>query len=357
MVVMLADYIDRITIGDCLKVLSNIEDNSVDMCFADPPFNLDKKYASYKDQKPDEQYLQWCRNWLREVVRITKPTGSIFVHNIPKWLTYFAGILNEIAYFRHWIAWDALSNPLGKTLLPAHYGILFYTKSPNGFKFYEIRAPHKRCRVCNNYEKDYGGKKDQMHSFGALVSDVWTDIHRIRHSVRRDEHPCQLPIPLLERIVLMSTDPGDVVLDPFLGTGTTAVAAKTLGRHLVGVDIEPEYAEIASQKIQNVAATMYRGYYVSRFLGRIQSIRDIDAVKIFPLQLTSVEKKRLRQNNVGCKPQQKEDDFALQTGLWEESAPRPPASCPAATSEARGMASPASCKGGHNVMCDAKFHS
>jgi site-specific DNA-methyltransferase (adenine-specific) len=212
-----------------------------------------------------------------------------------------------------------MSNPLGKTLLPAHYGILFYTKEPKGFKFYEIRAPHNRCRICNSYTKDYGGKKDQMHSFGALVSDVWTDIHRIRHSVRRDGHPCQLPIPLLERIVLMSTDPGDVVLDPFLGTGTTAIAAKTLGRHFVGIDIDPEYAKIADEKIESTDVTMYRGYYISFFLGKIQSIRDIDAGKIFPLQLTSVEKKRIRQNSIVQNTQEKEVDFALQTKLWRES--------------------------------------
>ncbi|OGO20260.1 MAG: hypothetical protein A2Z15_05675 [Chloroflexi bacterium RBG_16_50_11] len=230
------------------------------------------------------------------MVRITKPTGSIFVHNVPKWLTYYACILNDIAYFRHWIAWDAMSNPLGKTLLPAHYGVLFYTKKQRGYKFYEIRTPHKRCRVCNSYLKDYGGKKDQMHPFGALVSDVWTDIHRIRHNVRRDEHPCQLPIPLLERIVLMSTDPGDIVLDPFLGTGTTAIAAKALGRHFVGIELDPEYASLAKDKIEKVRETTYQGYFVSYFLGKIQSIRDVDTTKIFPPQLTSIEKKRMREN-------------------------------------------------------------
>jgi site-specific DNA-methyltransferase (adenine-specific) len=293
---MLADYLDRVTKGDCLKIMSNIEDNSVDMSFADPPFNLEKKYGSYKDQKPAEEYLNWCREWLYEIVRITKPTGSIFVHNVPKWLTYYACILNDIAYFRHWIAWDAMSNPLGKTLLPAHYGVLFYTKKPKGYKFYEIRAPHKRCRVCDSYLKDYGGKKDQMHPFGALVSDVWTDIHRIRHNVRRDEHPCQLPIPLLERIVLMSTDPSDTVLDPFLGTGTTAIAAKTLGRHFIGIDVDTEYVAIANDKLERVEETTYKGYFVSNYLGKIQSIRDIDAAKIFPAQLTTIEKKRIKEN-------------------------------------------------------------
>lgn len=293
---MLAYYLDKVYKGDCLEVMSKIEDNSIDMTFADPPFNLEKKYGTYNDGKPIEVYVDWCKQWLNEMVRITKPNGSIFVHNVPKWLTYYACILNDIAYFRHWIAWDAMSNPLGKTLLPAHYGVLFYTKKPHGYKFYEIRHPHGRCRICGSYIKDYGGKKDQMHPFGALVSDVWTDIHRIRHNIRRDEHPCQLPIPLLERIVLMSTDPGDIVLDPFLGTGTTAIAAKTLGRHFVGIELDPEYVKIANDKLEKVKQTTYEGYYISKFLGKIQSIRDIDAAKIFPPQLTTIEKKRMKEN-------------------------------------------------------------
>jgi len=117
----------------------------------------------------------------------------------------------------------------------------------------------------------------------------------------------------------MSTDPGDVLLDPFLGTGTTAIAVKALGRHFVGIDIDPEYAKIAEKKIENVDVTMYRGYYVSRFLGNIQSIRDIDAAKIFPAQLTSVEKKHLRQNNSCHKAKEREPDMALQTKLWKET--------------------------------------
>ncbi|MEK7729792.1 MAG: site-specific DNA-methyltransferase [candidate division KSB1 bacterium] len=207
--------------------------------------------------------------------------------------------VSDIAYFRHWISWDAMSNPLGKTLLPAHYGVLFYTKEPKQFKFYEIRAPHKKCRVCDSYLKDYGGKKDQMHPFGALVSDVWTDIHRIRHSVRRDEHPCQLPLHLLERIILMSTDAGDIVLDPFLGTGTSAIAAKALGRHFIGLELDSEYATIAEDKISKAKPSTYQDYYVSYFLEKIQSIRDIDAAKLYPPQLTSVQKRKIRATGNG----------------------------------------------------------
>ncbi|MBC6935413.1 MAG: site-specific DNA-methyltransferase [Chloroflexi bacterium] len=143
--------VDQVILGDCLEKLADIPDNSIDVCFADPPFNLDKKYATYDDQKSLDDYLAWCEKWLVELVRVTKPTGSILVHNIPKWLTYYAAILNKHAHFRHWIAWDAMSTPLGKTLLPAHYGILFYSKQAKGTKFFEIRAPHKTCQECGAY--------------------------------------------------------------------------------------------------------------------------------------------------------------------------------------------------------------
>jgi len=277
--------------------MKNIPDNSVDMTFCDPPYNLKKSYEYYEDDKEIREYLSWCREWLREMVRITKPTGSIFVMNIPKWLTYFASYLNEMAYFKHWIAWDAMGAPLGKTLLPNHYGILWYVKSKH-FKFYDIRCPHARCRVCNELLADYGGKKDLIHPFGTLVSDVWTDIHRIRHNVRRDEHPCQLPVHLLERLILMVTDENDIVLDPMVGTGTTCVAAKKLGRRYIGIDIDPKYVEIARKNVEKAEPTLINGVYVSVFLGKVVTIRDKDYEKIAPLLRTQkllINKRKVKQ--------------------------------------------------------------
>jgi site-specific DNA-methyltransferase (adenine-specific) len=271
--------INKVVQGDCLEIMRQIPDNSVDVTFADPPFNLKKKYNSYYDKHEVQEYLSWCKEWLTEMVRITKPTGSIFVHNIPKWLIYFGSYLNEIAVFRHWIAWDAMGSPLGKTLLPNHYGILYYVKSDD-FKFYDIRMLHKRCRNCHYILQDYGGKKSQMHQFGPLVSDVWTDIHRIRHKKRRDEHPCQLPIHLLERLLLMSTDEEDIVLDPFIGTGTTAIAAKKLGRKFIGIDIDTNYVEITNKKLEEAEPTVINGCYVSNFLGHVITVRDKDWEKI-----------------------------------------------------------------------------
>ncbi|MEW6068750.1 MAG: site-specific DNA-methyltransferase [Nitrospirota bacterium] len=263
--------------GDCIEILRTISDNSVDMTFADPPFNLNKKYNSYSDRRSLDTYLLWCKQWLTEMVRITKPTGSIFVHNIPKWLTFYAPFLNEIADFRHWISWDAMSTPLGKTLMPTHYGILFYAKDKKLNKFYEVRHPHKRCRKCNVLLKDYGGKKAGLHPFGPLVSDVWTDLHRIKHAKNRDEHPCQLPETILERLILMTTDEGDIILDPFNGTGTTVIAAKRLGRKYIGIELDKQYVAIAEEKLRNVRPDSHiNGVWVSKYLNRIATIRDKD---------------------------------------------------------------------------------
>ena len=166
---------------------------------------------------------------------------------------------------------------MGKTLQPSHYGILFYLKNPKETKFYEIRYPHKRCRKCNYLQKDYGGKKASLHAFGPLVSDVWTDIHRIKHNKYRDEHPCQLPIHLLERIILMSTDEGDIVLDPFSGTGTTAIAAKRLGRKYIGLELDPEYVRISKEKLsQEEVNSKIGNIWVSFYLDDVITIRDID---------------------------------------------------------------------------------
>ncbi|MGI9305704.1 MAG: DNA-methyltransferase [Gammaproteobacteria bacterium] len=269
----LADTIHNM---DCLKLMRAMRAESVNMVFADPPFNLKKKYSSYKDDMPFNEYMAWTEEWLSEACRILKPDGSIFVYNIPKLLTYTAAALNRFAHFRHWIAWNANGQPLGKTLMPAHYGILFYAKNAAP-KFYEVRAPHKTCRACKTYLKDYGGKEYLRHKFGYQVSDVWDDIHRVRHNSKRiSAHPCQLPVHLVERLILMSTDENDIVFDPFCGGGSAAVAAKQMGRRYIGAEIDPGYCKAAAQKFKGASASKINGAFASVHLNKIISIRDMD---------------------------------------------------------------------------------
>ncbi len=272
---MIDKYTNMILQGDCLDLFNNIPDNSVDMTFADPPFNLKKKYTSYNDSLEFQEYLYWCEKWISEMVRVTKPTGSIFLHNIPKWLTFYAAYMNKLAHFKHWISWDAPTAPMGKSLQPAHYGILFYTKEAKGAKIYELRCPHKRDRKQGYLWKDYGGKKDLLHPFGPLVSDVWTDIHRIKHNTKRDIHPCQLPVHLMDRLILMTTDENDIVLDPFSGTGTTAISAKRLGRKYIGFEIDKEYVIISQQKLEQIKPNFKIGKnWVSFYLKDIVTLRN-----------------------------------------------------------------------------------
>lgn len=268
---------NKIICGDCLELLDRIPDASVDMTFADPPFNLKKKYNGYRDSLEFEDYISWCDKWIGEMVRITKPTGSIFVHNIPKWLSFYVKLLNDYSEFKHWIAWNAPTAPMGKSLQPAHYGILFYVKDIKQAKIFELRMPHERERTSPFLRKDYGGKKMGLHPFGPLVSDVWTDIHRIKHNKYRDEHPCQLPLPLLERLILMATDENDIILDPFVGTGTTAVAAKKLGRNYIGFDVDDKYKKISESNLASVEGDSKIGAsWVSFYLDEVKTLRNDD---------------------------------------------------------------------------------
>ena len=272
----LINLIGKVHNRDCIELMLSMPSNSVTMIFADPPFNLKKKYKSYKDNLSFDEYMEWTGKWLKEACRILKPDGSLFVYNIPRLLIHTTSILNRYAEFRHWIAWNSNGQPLGKTLQPAHYGILFYTKTRNN-KFYDVRTPHKTCRSCKEYLKDYGGKKHLRHRFGYQISDVWDDIHRLRHNSKRIEnHPCQLPVHLIERMILMTTDESDIVMDPFCGGGSAAVASKQMGRRYIGAEIDKNYCFFATQKMHKATPVKNKNGYVSMHLNKVVSMRDID---------------------------------------------------------------------------------
>ena len=274
----LNDLVDKVHHLDSMELMAAMPADSVNMIFADLPFNLDKKYTLYKDNLPFRQYIDWTKEWIDEACRILRPDGSIFVYNIPKLLVHTAPILNNYAEFRHWIVWDANGRPLGKTLQPSHYGILFYTKTKKS-KFYDVRAPHKKCRSCKEYLKDYGGKEHLRHAFGYQISDVWSDIHRLRHASKRvDDHPCQLPVHLLERLILMTTDENDLVLDLFAGGGSAAVATKQMGRKYIGAEIDHNYCLVSNRKLDAARPVKREGVYCSIHLDQIISVRDVDLI-------------------------------------------------------------------------------
>lgn len=237
--------------GDATEILKEYPDNSIDLVFADPPYNLSKAYNIYDDEKDKQAYLNWCNTWLEECIRVLKPTGSLFLLNLPRWGMHHAAYLNHRLYFQNWIVWDAMSEPRGK-IMPAHYALLFYTKHPTDFIFnygqgFQIDARSYCLRPgCIRRRKLHGDDDKE------LLTDFWWDIHRIKHRRDRDYHPCQLPDPLMERIINLTTNPEDIVLDPLAGTGTTIVAAARLGRRYVAIDIDEMYINIMRDKLAQI---------------------------------------------------------------------------------------------------------
>jgi DNA modification methylase len=275
---------DQVHLGDCVaflhRVVAQHPEGVFDLVFADPPYNLAKNYDGYADELADAHYLEWCERWLDGMARALKPGGSLFVLNLPKWAMHHAVFLNARLEFRHWIVWDALADPRGR-IMPAHYALLYYTK-PGGRPVFNYSPQPQGGRVTRRAPLPpptgpgaHGVTRPTWETFvlppdapkyclrAACVkkrkrlgdddkielSDIWFDVHRIKHKRDRDAHPCQLPEKLMDRIIRLTTRPGDLVFDPFCGAGTTAITALKLGRHFVTVDSDPKYVEITRAKL------------------------------------------------------------------------------------------------------------
>jgi site-specific DNA-methyltransferase (adenine-specific) len=229
----------RLYNADCLEILKGMEDSKVDLVFADPPFNLGKDYGNgLSDSLKDEEYLEWCGRWIAECVRVLKPGGALFLWNLPKWNVELGHRLNrEGMLMRHWIAVDIkYSLPIPGRLYPSHYSLLYYTKGKPKF-FHRPRVPIPVCRHCGGDLKDYGGHRNKLHPDGLNLTDVWTDIPPVRHKKTKRRGANELSIKLLRRVLEIATEPGDLVLDPFGGGGSTYAAAEEMHRHWIGVEI------------------------------------------------------------------------------------------------------------------------
>jgi site-specific DNA-methyltransferase (adenine-specific) len=239
--------------ADCMDVLPHIKSGVVDMVFADPPFNLGKEYGEKcNDLKPDNVYLKWCKCWVAECVRTIKPGGAFFLYNLPKWNVLLGAYLTEIGMdFRHWIAVEiSACLPIAGRLHPSHYSLLYYVKGkPKTFR--RIRTPIQTCRHCGGEVKDYGGHRDAMNPKGVNLKDVWTDIPPVRHwkFKSKDRKANALSTKILDRVVEMSTVRGDLVFDPFGGSGTTYAVCEKKGREWIGTEID--YADEIIDRLES----------------------------------------------------------------------------------------------------------
>ena len=229
--------------GDCLEHLAQLKSELVNTIFADPPFNLGKIYGSgCDDSRTDEDYYAWCRDWLEHCVRVLQPGGALFVYHLPKWNIRLGAALLAMPEmrFRHQIAIEVKSSlPIPGRLYPAHYSLLYFTKGkPKTFR--RIRTPIETCRHCGGEIRDYGGHRGAMNPLGVNLKDVWTDIPPVRHwrFKSRGRRANALSTKLLDRVVEMTTVPGDLVLDPFGGSGTSFAVCERRGRRWIGIELD-----------------------------------------------------------------------------------------------------------------------
>ncbi len=223
---------------DCLHLFAQLRSNSIHCIFADPPFNLGKEYENGRsDDLHQDDYMKWTLTWLEEAIRVLAPGGSLFVYNIPRWLLSVGSFLQSRMEFRHWIAITMKNSyPRGKSLYPAHYGLLYFTKGePRAFN--KLRIPVPTCRHCGKELRDYGGHRDKLHEDGLNLSDFWEDTSPVRHAKFKTRVANELKPMIPERAILMSTNPGDIVLDPFGGGGSTYQMAEQHDRLWIGSEI------------------------------------------------------------------------------------------------------------------------
>lgn len=243
----------RLINKDCFEAFKEIRDNSIDFAFADPPYNIKKKYQNWDDSIDIKEYFTWCDKWLNELARVIKPGRTVAVLNIPLWLVRHFQYIKSKLDFQSWITWEALGLPVRK-IMPAHYGILCMSKGdPRGAvgrtdainwdtRYYELNTlkqwycTRQQCLRVRNSVK-LTDRED--------LTDLWWDIHRLKHNSKRVDHPCQLPPQLMRRLISLYTLEGECVLDPFDGAGTTTLIARELRRKFIGFELSDYYHKIA----------------------------------------------------------------------------------------------------------------
>ncbi len=245
----------RLLNGDCLDILRTIPENSVDFIFADPPYNIKKKYDNWNDSQDISDYFLWCDQWIAESARILKPGRTFAIINIPLWVVRHFSFAKSILDYQDWIAWEGLSLPV-RQIMPAHYGIICLSKGrPIEIANHEQDACWETRQDFMSLKQWYCVRTSCIKKRNATqitdrqpLGNLWWDIHRLKHNSKRVDHPCQLPPSLMKRLIHTFTKEGDLVLDPFNGAGTTTLTAEILCRKFIGIELSAQYHAMAEQR-------------------------------------------------------------------------------------------------------------
>lgn len=256
----------QIIFGDALESLkTEIQDESMDLIFADPPYNIGKDFNGRKDKWDTEaEYLAWCYQWLDLCIQKLKPNGSFYVMSSTQAMPFFDIHLRKQSHILSRIVWHYDSSGVqAKRYYGSMYEpILFCVKDKENYTFnsedilIEAKTGAKRKLI------DYRKPTPAVYNSRKVPGNVW-EFPRVRYRMDEyEDHPTQKPVALLERIILASSNPGDIVLDPFSGTFTTSYVAKKYGRQSLGIEIEEEYVKIGLRRLEILAS--YKGEKLRR---------------------------------------------------------------------------------------------
>jgi DNA modification methylase len=259
--------VDVLENRDCLAGLKELGLGVVDLAFADPPFNIGYKYDAYDDRLEREKYLDWCRLWTAEVVRVLKPAGTFWLAIGDEYAAELKVMLQQEHKLtcRSWVVWYYTFGVNCKSKFSRSHAHLFHmVKDPKQFTFNTetIRVPSARQLV-------YGDAR--ANPTGRLPDDTWIlRPQDLPEGFQPDEdtwyfprvcgtfkertgwHGCQMPEQLLGRVIRACSSEGDLVLDPFTGSGTTLAVAKKLGRRFLGYELSEEYSARVQQRLSRI---------------------------------------------------------------------------------------------------------
>lgn len=269
------DLQDKIVWQDTMRALNCIPDNFADLMIVDPPYNLTKNFGKSTFKQMDfSEYKNWLDKWLSKVVRILKPNASLYICS--DWQSSIVIPLVAGKYFklRNRISWERdKGRAAADNWKNCLEDIWYYTKSDE--YIFNLEAVKMQRTVLAPYRDNKGTPKDWQEENGKKIrftapSNIWTDITIPFWSMAENtEHPTQKPEKLIAKLILASSNEGDMVFDPFVGSGTTAVTAKKLGRRYLGIERERKYVALALKRLEMAeTAKNIQGYENGVFKSR-----------------------------------------------------------------------------------------
>ena len=249
------DWVNRVYCEDALAGLARIPDGSVDLILTDPPYNLGKDYGNASDQQSVADYLRWTEQWIDAALPKLKANGSLYIFLTWRYSPEIFVMLKQRMAMMNEIIWDRRVPSMGgsvRSFSSVHDTIGFFVKRKDYyFDLDAVRIAYDAATKKARSRSIFIGAK--WLEVGYNPKDLWSVSRLHKEHPERADHPTQKPLEIIERMLKASCPPGGVVLDLFMGSGTTALAAKRCGRDFVGFELNPDYCAIIEQRLAALA--------------------------------------------------------------------------------------------------------